>query len=120
MKAGLFFFTLYLFLYDLSVLAAACKQCEFKDSLVTIAGVALHLLVMVSVLSANDDSIQTIEFWSQQSWVALAVWFRIIVAYLGEIKSFNWLVGLIRFSCTATGYFIAVFLCGVTAFADSF
>jgi len=37
------------------------------------------------VLEADDEEIHTTAFWKKQSWVALAVWFRIIVAYLGEI-----------------------------------
>ena len=55
-----------------------------------------------------------------QSWVALAIWLRIIVTYLGEIEQFSWLVGLIKYSCESTIAFLTVFLCFITAFADSF
>ena len=55
-----------------------------------------------------------------QSWVALAVWGRIIATYLGDIQQFAWLIGLIKYSCTTTAYFLIVFICFVTAFADSF
>ena len=65
MKSLLFFFTLYLFLYDLTVLASSFKQCEFMDSFMTFGGVCLHLLVIISVLQANDENIQTFEFWSR-------------------------------------------------------
>ena len=50
MRSLLFFFTLYLFLYDLTVLTSAFKQCEFIDSFMTFGGVCLHLLVIISVL----------------------------------------------------------------------
>ena len=81
---------------------------------------ALHILVLTSVLSADDEAILTTLFWQQQSWVALAVWLRIILTYLGSIKSFSWLIGLIRYSCIQSGSFLFIFICFVTAFADSF
>jgi len=52
--------------------------------------------------------------------VALAIWMRAIVEYLGKIREFSWLVGLIKFSANYSLYFITVFILGVTAFADSF
>ena len=55
-----------------------------------------------------------------QSWVALAVWLRIVVTYLGEIQEFSWLVGLIKYSCKTTIYFLTVFVCLVTAFTDAY
>ena len=39
---------------------------------------------------------------------------------MGEIKEFGWLVGLIKYSCTTTIYFLIVFASLVTAFTDSF
>ena len=39
---------------------------------------------------------------------------------MGEIKEFSWLVGLIKYSCTTTIYFLIVFASLVTSFTDSF
>ena len=50
----------------------------------------------------------------------MAIWVRFIVTYLGEIKEFSWLVGLIQYTCSSTGYFLLVFLMAVVAFTDSF
>lgn len=52
--------------------------------------------------------------------MALAIWLRIIVTFLGQLEQFTFLIGLIRYSCKASVTFIIVFICGVTAFADSF
>lgn len=55
-----------------------------------------------------------------QSWVALAIWTRLMVSYFGQIQQFSWVIGLIKHSCTQTLFFLTVFILGVTAFADSF
>ena len=92
--------TLYLMIYDFTVLAANVWRFNEIDSapsqsLTILVDVALHIIVLMSVADANDETIKTIEFWSTQSWVAMAIWIRFIVTYLGEIKEFSWLVGLI-------------------------
>jgi len=40
------------------------------------------------VAAADNEELQTIEFWQGQSWVALTVWMRLILTYLGEINEF--------------------------------
>ena len=55
-----------------------------------------------------------------QSWVALAIWTRLMVSCLGQIQQFSWVIGLIKHSFTQTLFFLTVFILGVTAFADSF
>jgi|Transcript_20452 hypothetical protein len=80
----------------------------------------LHLLVLNTIIRATNETINTTQFWELQSWVALTVWMRVILTYLGEIRELSWLVGLIKYTMTSTGYFLVVFLVGVTAFADSF
>ena len=124
-KAILSLLTLYLFCYDFTVLVMSlCKSCDktfiLKDTLITAFNLVLHYLVLSTLINANNEVIPTIGFWQRQSWVALAVWMRMILTYLGQIKEFSWLVGLISYSCTSTVYFFIVFICGVTAFADSF
>jgi len=71
-------------------------------------------------MSSDDEVIETNEFWRAQSWVALAIWTRLIMTYLGQIQKFSWIIGLIRHSCSSTVVFLSVFILGVTAFADSF
>lgn len=56
-------------LYDFTVLAANIWRFNEIDSapsqsLTILVDVALHIIVLISVISANDDSIKTIEFWS--------------------------------------------------------
>ena len=124
-KSLLFIVTLYLFCYDLTVLASSVWQFNRKNkapraSIYNIFNLSLHLLVMSSVVGSNDDQITQSAFWQVQSWVALAVWLRIVVTYLGEIQQFNWLVGLIKYSCSSTVYFITVFVCFITAFTDAY
>lgn len=68
----------------------------------------------------NNDNLTTLEFWQEISWVALSIWMRVIIQYLGEIKQFGWLAGLVRHSCMAASFFFVVFLLVVTAYADCF
>ena len=63
------FITLYLMLYDFTVLAGNIWRFNEIDSapsqsLTILVDVALHVIVLISVISADDDSIKTIEFWS--------------------------------------------------------
>ena len=90
MKLLLFILTLYLLLYDLKVFLssiALCSRGENKSigSVIAFVGIFLHLHVLVSIASADDLAIVDIDFWRNQTWVAFAVWFRVIVTYLGEI-----------------------------------
>ena len=125
MKTILFILTLYLLLYDFTVLISSIAQCRRGENksiglVFGVLGIFLHLLVIVSVTMADDEALVSNEFWRNQSWVAFAIWFRMIVAYLGEIQQFSWLVGLIKFSCSSSFYFLTVFLIAVTAVADCF
>ena len=61
-KSLLFIVTLYLFCYDLTVLASSVWQFNRKNkapraSIYNIFNLSLHLLVMSSVVGSNDDQI---------------------------------------------------------------
>ena len=119
-KAMLFLVTLYLFFFDLSVFLTLIGYRHFKQSIMLIFDMAVHIFVLDSVVRAVDEQIVTSLFWMRQSWVALAVWLRVILTYLGSVKDLSWLIDLIRYSCVASGSFLFIFICIVTAFADSF
>mmetsp|Transcript_6175 Transcript_6175/g.7387 ORF Transcript_6175/g.7387 Transcript_6175/m.7387 type:complete len:102 (+) Transcript_6175:181-486(+) len=76
--------------------------------------------MIFSLYEAVDDNIETPEFWTMQSWIALLVWTRLIMTNLGDIEAMSWLIGLIQNSTEATALFMAVLICAVTAFSDSF
>lgn len=117
--------SVYLLIYECTILIITCYKYNEADSapgnsLFVLSTIALDILILLQVTDADEDAIVTSEFWQLQSWVALAVWMRLILTYLGEIQQFGWLVGLIKYTSASTGYFLTVFLLSVTAFSDAF
>ena len=117
--------SVYLLIYECTILIVTFYKYNEADSapsnsLFVLSSIALTILILLQVTNADNDAIVTPEFWQSQSWVALAVWMRLILTYLGEIQQFGWLVGLIKYTSASTGYFLTVFLLSVTAFSDAF
>ena len=80
----------------------------------------LHSLVIYNVVLATDERISAPHFWKVEAWVAFAVWFRFLIQYMREIKTFSWIIGLIIFCAMQTTTFLVIYLVSVTAFADIF
>jgi len=121
----LFVVTVYLLCNDMTIATSNfCRknvdQSTSEQNFKTVISVFLHGLMIFSLYEANDEKIQTSEFWTMISWVALLVWMRLIMSNLGDIERMSWLIGLIQNSCVAMTSFLLVLSCAITAFADSF
>ena len=123
-EVSLFFITVYLIFNDLTILSMNCVY--FKDwnqlgriMFYMLIDLSMDALVFNVIMYADDETIVTEYFWGRQSWVALIIWMRILT-YLSQTQTFSWIMGLIKHSCSSTLFFLSVFICGVTAFADSF
>lgn len=86
----LFGITFYLFMNDFFILLMSLWKFNEKDRapktfLYMLFNLLLHALVIYSAVSANDEEIQQERFWRLQSWVALAIWLRLMYSYLGQI-----------------------------------
>lgn len=78
--------TLYLLIYDFSVLLTRLRNRNYIRAMWQGIPTVLHILVIDVVYFADDSMIVSSAFWSEMSWVALAIWLRIILIYLGNIK----------------------------------
>lgn len=63
MRVMLMLITLYLFCYDCSIYIKMLSERNFRDTVRLISGMLLHILVLRSVLVADDDVIETSFFW---------------------------------------------------------
>ena len=64
MRALLFVLTLYLFLYDFSIFLKMLTKKNCKDPMSFFFNIMLHVLVINSLISADDEAIETSEFWT--------------------------------------------------------
>lgn len=76
------------------------------------------LLIMLNVVTVTDK-LDTTQFWTIQTWAALAIWFRFLL-YLRTISVFSYLIRMILACITDMMTFLFVLIIGVMAFADAF
>ena len=76
------------------------------------------ILIMNNVVTVTEK-IEYTEFWTVQTWAALAIWFRFLL-YLRTISVFSYLIRMILACIKDMMTFLFVLIIGVMAFADAF
>ena len=125
LRIVIFTLTAYLFLSEFFVLIMNAlnhdKNERFRIFFMTsLFNIILHYFVMHNVWEATNESILEAKFWQIEAWVALFVWYRCVFSYLSEVRQFSKFIGLIIQCILAVSNFMLVYVCGITAFSDSF
>ena len=108
-----------IYLLSLEISAVIRRRLNYFTDMARLFNIITPALILYNVWTPREIGLSATDFWTIQTWAALAIWFRFLL-YLRTVSVFNWLVTLIVASVVDMVTFIVVLIIGIMAFADAF